>query len=81
MKSPNPKGSRSFSTGGKRCAETLSPSTTVQLDPSTQAGGTLPTGIRIPSDLRLKHRYDPLIHQVTNLLMQDGKLGKAQRVR
>lgn len=35
----------------------------------------------LPSTSHLKHRYDPIIHQVTNLLMQDGKLSKAQRVR
>ena len=35
----------------------------------------------IPSNANIKHRYDPLIHQVTNLLMVDGKLSKAQRVR
>lgn len=35
----------------------------------------------LPSTSTLKRRYDPVIHQVTNLLMQDGKLSKAQRVR
>lgn len=35
----------------------------------------------LPSASHIKHRYDPVIHQVTNLLMQDGKLSKAQRVR
>ena len=35
----------------------------------------------LPSTSHLKHRYDPVVHQVTNLLMQDGKLSKAQRVR
>lgn len=35
----------------------------------------------LPSTSHIKHRYDPLVHQVTNLLMQDGKLSKAQRVR
>ena len=34
----------------------------------------------IQSQSNLKHRYDPVVHQVTNLLMRDGKLSKAQRV-
>ena len=34
----------------------------------------------LPENDRLKHRYDPLILQVTNLLMRDGKKGLAQRV-
>jgi len=32
----------------------------------------LPT-LPIPSMNNLKHRYDPLVMQVTNLLMRDGK--------
>ena len=35
----------------------------------------------LPSTSHIKHRYDPVVHQVTNLLMRDGKLSKAQRVR
>ena len=35
----------------------------------------------LPNHSHLKHRYDPVVHQVTNLLMRDGKLSKAQRVR
>ena len=31
-----------------------------------------------PSHLR--ERYDPVVHQVTNAIMRDGKLSKAQRV-
>ncbi|KAG9243878.1 30S ribosomal protein-like protein S7 [Calycina marina] len=33
----------------------------------------------IASDLNLKHRYDPVIEQVTNLIMQHGKKSVAQR--
>lgn len=39
----------------------------------------LPT-LPIPSTNNLKHRYDPLVMQVTNLLMRDGKKSVAQRV-
>jgi small subunit ribosomal protein S7 len=34
----------------------------------------------LPSHTHLKHRYDPLIEQVTKLLMRHGKLSVAQRV-
>lgn len=34
----------------------------------------------IPSDMRAKHRYDPVVEQLTRLIMRDGKLSKAQRV-
>lgn len=34
----------------------------------------------IPSDANLKYRYDPVVTQVTNLLMKDGKKSVAQRV-
>ncbi|KAI9841368.1 MAG: hypothetical protein M1837_000751 [Sclerophora amabilis] len=33
----------------------------------------------LPSNAHIKHRYDPLVKQVTNLLMRDGKLSVAQR--
>ena len=35
----------------------------------------------IPANMHLKHRYAPIVKQVTNLLMRDGKLSVAQRVR
>jgi small subunit ribosomal protein S7 len=34
----------------------------------------------IPSNYNLKYRYDPVVSQVTNLLMRHGKKGVAQRV-
>ena len=34
----------------------------------------------LPKNANFKHRYDPVISQVTNLLMKDGKLSVAQRV-
>ncbi|KAI9664817.1 MAG: hypothetical protein M1821_006265 [Bathelium mastoideum] len=79
IKSSNPKGSRPFSTSARRPAETLPSTTSVQQDPTVQDNESLLPNIRIPPELRLKQRYDPLIHQVTNLLMRDGKLGVAQR--
>ena len=35
----------------------------------------------LPSNANLKYRYDPIIKQVTGLIMRDGKLAVAQRVR
>ena len=35
---------------------------------------------KIPSTDMMKHRYDPVVTQVTNLLMKDGKKSAAQRV-
>lgn len=34
----------------------------------------------LPSNTHLKHRYDPVVEQVTKLLMRHGKLSVAQRV-
>jgi small subunit ribosomal protein S7 len=34
----------------------------------------------LPSNANFRYRYDPLVAQVTNLLMKDGKLSVAQRV-
>ena len=34
----------------------------------------------IPGNANLKYRYDPIIVQVTNLIMKDGKKSVAQRV-
>ena len=36
--------------------------------------------IPIPRDMNMKRRYEPVLDQVTKLLMRDGKLAKAQRV-
>jgi small subunit ribosomal protein S7 len=35
----------------------------------------------IPANMRAKYRYDPVVLQMTKLIMRDGKLSKAQRVR
>jgi len=82
-----PKGSRSYSTittptgtnGG------IDPSL-VNFNPPTAAAQIpglkfdLPV-LPIPKDAHVKHRYDPLVEQVTNLLMRHGKKSAAQRVR
>lgn len=40
----------------------------------------LPT-IPLPPQSHLKRRYDPVVEQITKLMMVDGKLSVAQRVR
>lgn len=35
----------------------------------------------LPKDGHVKHRYDPVVEQITNLLMRHGKKSVAQRVR
>ncbi|KAF2737076.1 30S ribosomal protein-like protein S7 [Polyplosphaeria fusca] len=79
-----PKGSRSYST-------TTTPTTTGGLDmglvdfgfapkapevPGVKFG--LPT-LPIPKDAHVKHRYDAVVDQVTNLLMEHGRKSVAQR--
>ena len=39
----------------------------------------MPT-LPIPAQMNHKNRYDPVVTQMTKLLMRDGKLSKAQRV-
>ena len=78
----SPKGSRSYSTSARRRAElTVGPQTA-----SVQGYGEgqghifeMPT-LPLPIGLHIKHRYDPVVKQVTNLIMKDGKLSTAQRV-
>lgn len=92
-----PKGARSYSTSARRRAESqaiehlqdtdilnsqamelLKPKPSKQQPPGQIFG--LPE-LPLPSKSHLKHRYDPIVEQVTNLLMQDGKKSIAQRVR
>lgn len=77
IKSSSPKGSRSYSTSAPRRAQTIIDPRSAEVPNEGHIFG-LPT-LPIPSTSNLKHRYDPVVQQVTNLLMQDGKLGRAQR--
>lgn len=80
-----PKGSRSYSTattptsGGGEDMGLLNfnPAATQPEVPGVKFG--LPI-LPIPKDAHLKHRYDPVVEQVTKLLMQHGQLSVAQRV-
>ncbi|KAI9761761.1 MAG: hypothetical protein M4579_000855 [Chaenotheca gracillima] len=62
-----PKGSRSYSTVATR--ETTIP----------EGFKFEPPELPMPSNAHIKYRYDPLVKQVTALLMRDGKLSVAQR--
>lgn len=97
FKSSAPKGARSYSTSARRRAETQAienPESPKILNSQTVAmlnarpSESSPPGqifglpeLPPPGRSHLKHRYDPIVEQVTNLLMQDGKKSIAQRVR
>ncbi|KAF2198645.1 ribosomal protein S7 [Delitschia confertaspora ATCC 74209] len=79
-----PKGSRSFSTattpttqdGGDLGLLSFDATATQPAVPGVKFG--LPV-LPIPKDGHLKHRYDPVVDQVTKLLMRHGELSVAQR--
>ena len=79
-----PSGTRSYSTTARRRAQDL----TIVPGEGQPIESTMPPGSHIfplpqlplPSHMHMKHRYDPLIEQMTNLLMRDGKKATAQRV-
>lgn len=80
-----PKGSRQYSTSTRLVShderpieEFLQPEE-IRDDPSGHQF-ELPSS-PLPNPARLKYRYDPIIKQFTNLMMRDGKLSVAQRVR
>lgn len=91
--STNPSGTRSFSTQSRRRLE-VEPHTTGGIDPAllTSLNTTTSTSNGIteqPSDLKfpaptsplpqMANRHDPIVAQLTNLLMKDGKKAKAER--
>lgn len=51
------------------------------LDPAVEGHKYGLPELPLPSQKHAKHRYDSVISQITRLLMEDGKLAKAQRVR
>jgi small subunit ribosomal protein S7 len=73
-KDSQPKGSRAYST-----LRTVEQSSVIDdADPGFKFN--LPT-LPLPKGDIIKHRYDPLVEQVTNLMMKHGKKSVAQRVR
>ncbi|KAJ4984157.1 37S ribosomal protein S7, mitochondrial [Stagonosporopsis vannaccii] len=82
-KTPAPKGSRSYSTMTTRSNSGLDLGL-VDLEAASKLPVTpglkfeAPT-LPLPQGNHVKHRYDPVVDQVTNLLMQHGKKGAAQR--
>lgn len=79
IKHPGPKGSRTYSTTTLQRQDVLM--TTENVEVETQGHKFELQTLPLQSNANLKHRYDPVIQQVTNLLMKDGKLSVAQRVR
>ncbi|KAJ4311328.1 hypothetical protein N0V94_008003 [Neodidymelliopsis sp. IMI 364377] len=82
-KTPAPKGSRSYSTMTTRSSEGMDMGL-VDFEAASKLPVTpglkfeMPT-LPLPKDGHVKHRYDPVVEQVTNLLMQHGKKSVAQR--
>ncbi|MCJ1356747.1 MAG: hypothetical protein MMC33_006742 [Icmadophila ericetorum] len=77
LKSSTPKGARSYTTSARKQQEAMISFEDTGIETQGHIFG-LPE-LPIQSQSNLKHRYDPVVHQVTNLLMRDGKLSKAQR--
>ncbi|KAL8730291.1 MAG: hypothetical protein Q9166_004174 [cf. Caloplaca sp. 2 TL-2023] len=77
IQSSSPSGTRSFSTSTRRRQEAM-----ISFEDSgLQTSGhkfELPA-LPLAANLHLKYRYAPIVKQVTNLLMRDGKLSVAQR--
>lgn len=80
-----PKGTRSYSTTARRRAQelTIIPGDEQFAPAMANPGGHIFPLPELPlaSHLHLRHRYEPLVEQMTNLLMRDGKKAAAQRVR
>lgn len=79
IQSSSPKGTRSFSTSVRPRQEAMISFEDSGLQTSGH-GFELPA-LPLPANMHLKYRYAPIVKQVTNLLMRDGKLSVAQRVR
>lgn len=79
LQSSSPKGTRSFSTSARRRQEAVAGFEDSGVETSSP-NFELPA-LPLPANMHLKYRYAPIVKQVTNLLMQDGKLSVAQRVR
>lgn len=78
LKASETPGSRSFSTSARTQEEAIISFEESDIEVQGHKFG-LPE-LPLPPFSHLKYRYDPLIEQVTKLLMQHGKLARAQRV-
>ncbi|KAL8945223.1 MAG: hypothetical protein Q9211_000233 [Gyalolechia sp. 1 TL-2023] len=77
VQSASPRGTRSYSTTPHRYQEAV---ISFEDSGAESSGHTfsLPA-LPLPANMHLKYRYAPIVKQVTNLLMRDGKLSVAQR--
>ncbi|KAI4135608.1 MAG: hypothetical protein LQ347_000540 [Umbilicaria vellea] len=75
--SSSPKGTRPYTTSARRRQEATIRFEDAAIETQGHRFG-LPE-LPLPSTAHMKHRYDPVVHQVTNLLMKDGMLSVAQR--
>ncbi|KAL8803157.1 MAG: hypothetical protein Q9182_003329 [Xanthomendoza sp. 2 TL-2023] len=77
IQSSSPNGTRSFSTCTRSRQEALITFEDSGIETSGHKFG-LPA-LPLAANMHLKYRYAPIVKQVTNLLMRDGKLSVAQR--
>ncbi|KAI9699945.1 MAG: hypothetical protein M1836_002479 [Candelina mexicana] len=78
LNTTKPKGSRSYSTSARRLQD--APLIEMEDAEVIPEGAKWPLpALPLPPNANLKYRYDPVVQQVTNLLMKDGKLSVAQR--
>jgi len=79
-----PKGSRQYSTTARRSASSQEALISYEDEPLVELGYKeefgMPSLPLAPRD-SMKYRYEPIVKQVTSLLMRDGKLARAQSVR
>jgi small subunit ribosomal protein S7 len=85
----DPSGKRSFSTMARRRME-VEPHATAPMDPailnsfrtSSREVSTQDSGLKFPTPVtplpQMKNRHDPIVTQLTNLMMRDGKKAKAE---
>ncbi|KAJ9666567.1 hypothetical protein H2201_003226 [Coniosporium apollinis] len=78
MKASKPSSTRSYHTSARRLQDATLITQTSQAPSQPGVKFGLPE-LPMPRSANLHHRYDPVVEQVTNLMMRHGKLSVAQR--
>lgn len=81
VQSTSAKGTRAFSTSAHPRHEAMVGSEDSGVESSASGHIFDLPALPLPANMHLKYRYAPIVKQVTNLLMRDGKLSVAQTVR
>lgn len=81
FKNPGPSGTRSFSTSARQMMDMGLVQETGAQPPVIPPGFKFPPPtLPLPKHSHFRFRYDPIVNQVTNLLMHHGRKSVAQRV-